>query len=83
MPSIERRLTALAPIEGSPPSLLQPPSGCPFHPRCPHSFEPCPLDRPPLVAPVPEAHLDACHLPWDDKVRIGSERSLARLGDAA
>ena len=35
MPSIERRLDALVPIEGSPPSLLAPPAGCPFHPRCP------------------------------------------------
>jgi peptide/nickel transport system ATP-binding protein len=83
MPTIERRLTALVPIEGSPPSLLSPPSGCPFHPRCRHSFEPCPVDRPPLRAPVPEAHLDACHLPWDKKVQFGSERSVSRVGDAA
>ena len=83
MPSVERRLAALVPIEGSPPSLLAPPSGCPFHPRCRYRFEPCPTERPPLVAPVPEAHPDACHLPWDDKVKYGSERSITRLGDAA
>ena len=83
MPTIERRLSALVPIEGSPPSLLAPPPGCPFHPRCTYSFTPCPVDRPPLVAPAPEAHLDACHLPWEDKARLGSARSVARLGDAA
>jgi peptide/nickel transport system ATP-binding protein len=83
MPSIERRLTALVPIEGSPPSLLAPPSGCPFHPRCRYRFEPCPVDRPALVAPVPEAHPDACHLAWDAKVREGAKRSVNRLGDAA
>ena len=83
MPSVERRLTALVPIEGSPPSLLAPPSGCPFHPRCRYRFEPCPVERPPLAAPVPEAHPDACHLPWDDKLREGAKRSVARLGDAA
>jgi peptide/nickel transport system ATP-binding protein len=83
MPSIERRLTALVPIEGSPPSLLAPPSGCPFHPRCRYRFEPCPVDRPPLVAPVPDAHPDACHLAWDDKLREGAKRSVTRLGDAA
>jgi peptide/nickel transport system ATP-binding protein len=83
MPSVERRLAALVPIEGSPPSLLAPPSGCPFHPRCRYRFEPCPTERPPLVAPVPEAHPDACHLPWDDKVKYGSERSIVRVGDAA
>jgi peptide/nickel transport system ATP-binding protein len=83
MPSVERRLSALVPIEGSPPSLLAPPAGCPFHPRCRYRFEPCPTDRPPLVAPVPEAHPDACWLPWDDKVREGAKRSVTRLGDAA
>ena len=83
MPSIERRLTALVPIEGSPPSLLAPPSGCPFHPRCRYRFEPCPVDRPPLVAPVPDAHPDACHLAWDDKVREGAKRSVNRVDDVA
>jgi len=75
MPTIDRRLSALVPIEGAPPSLLAPPSGCPFHPRCPYRFEPCPTERPPLVAPAPEAHLDACHLPWDKKVELGAERA--------
>ncbi|MFL5982384.1 MAG: ABC transporter ATP-binding protein [Gaiellaceae bacterium] len=83
MPSVERRLAALVPIEGSPPSLISPPSGCPFHPRCPYRFEPCPVDRPPLVRPEVEAHLDACHLPWDEKVEHGSKRSVNRVEDAA
>jgi peptide/nickel transport system ATP-binding protein len=83
MPSVERRLTALVPIEGSPPSLLAPPSGCPFHPRCRYRFAPCPVDRPALVAPAPEAHPDACHLAWDDKVREGAMRAVTRLGDVA
>jgi peptide/nickel transport system ATP-binding protein len=83
MPSVERRLSTLVPIEGSPPSLLAPPSGCPFHPRCRYRFEPCPVERPPLVAPAPDAHPDSCHLPWDDKVREGANRSVVRLGDAA
>ncbi len=83
MPSVERRLSALVPIEGSPPSLLAPPSGCPFHPRCRYRFEPCPTERPPLVAPVPDAHPDACWLKWDDKVREAAKRSVTRLGDAA
>ncbi|MGH3002389.1 MAG: ABC transporter ATP-binding protein [Gaiellaceae bacterium] len=83
MPSVERRLAALVPIEGSPPSLLNPPSGCPFHPRCPYVFEPCSIKRPPLEKPVPEAHLGACHLPWEKKIELGSRRSIDRLGDAA
>jgi peptide/nickel transport system ATP-binding protein len=83
MPSVEKRLAALVPIEGSPPSLLAPPAGCPFHPRCRYRFEPCPVERPPLVAPVPDAHPDACHLPWEEKQREGSKRSAMRLGDVA
>ncbi len=75
MPSVELRLEQLVPIEGSPPSLLSPPTGCPFHPRCRYRFEPCPTERPPLVAPAPEAHLDACHLPWETKVSEGAKRA--------
>ena len=75
MPSIERRLDALVPIEGSPPSLLAPPAGCPFHPRCPYRFEPCATERPPLRAPADNAHLDACHLPYEKKVELGEERA--------
>jgi peptide/nickel transport system ATP-binding protein len=40
-----QRLTG---IPGSPPDLRQPPSGCPFHPRCPRAFAPCPTDEPTL-----------------------------------
>ena len=83
MPSVEKRLAALVPIEGSPPSLLAPPDGCPFHPRCRYRFEPCPTKRPPLEVPHEGAHLDACWLAWDDKVREGAKRSVLRLGDAA
>ena len=50
MPSIEKRLDTLLPIEGSPPSMLNPPPGCPFNPRCRYRFEPCDSKRPPLVA---------------------------------
>jgi peptide/nickel transport system ATP-binding protein len=83
MPSIERKLQALVPIEGSPPSLLHPPSGCPFNPRCRYRFQPCAEKLPPLVAPVVDSHLDACWLPWHKKTELGSARSLARLGGAA
>ena len=83
MPSVEKRLAMLVPIEGSPPSLLAPPNGCPFHTRCRYRFEPCPIERPPLRVPTEGAHMDACHLSWDEKVREGQERSVIRLGDAA
>ena len=83
MPSVERRLSALVPIEGSPPSLISPPSGCPFHPRCPYQFPPCISERPPLIARDAEAHLDACHLAWHKKVELGAKRSRKDVEEVA
>jgi peptide/nickel transport system ATP-binding protein len=74
------RVERLIPIAGAPPSLIHVPPGCPFHPRCPHRFAPCDSDRPALLGD--DGHLDACHLPAEDKVRLWGERR-ARLEDAA
>ena len=52
MGSIPRLTTdakRLMQIRGSMPRLTAVPSGCPFHPRCPHAFAPCPTLRPELV----------------------------------
>jgi dipeptide transport system ATP-binding protein len=37
-----------APLIGEPPSPLDPPTGCPFHPRCPLAFDRCRVEKPPL-----------------------------------
>ena len=42
-------------IPGSPPDLRQPPSGCPFHPRCGYTFEPCSTEEPQLRTQEDEA----------------------------
>ena len=39
----------LTPIPGHPPSLIDPPSGCPFHPRCRYRMERCETEVPPLL----------------------------------
>jgi peptide/nickel transport system ATP-binding protein len=85
MPTVEHRLARLVSIEGSPPSLIRPPSGCPFHPRCAFRFEPCDKELPQLLAPVPEAHRDACHLPWERKRELwkNRERLVQKLGATA
>jgi dipeptide transport system ATP-binding protein len=46
-------------LKGELPSPLDPPSGCPFHPRCPLAFERCPREMP-LLLPAGKS-LVACH----------------------
>lgn len=70
------RSERLRPIEGQPPSLIDVPPGCAFHPRCPYAFEPvCRRDVPTLVREE-GGHASACHLPRDEKVRILGEEVL-------
>jgi len=79
MPTVEKRLDTLIPIEGSPPSLLHPPPGCPFHPRCKYRFEPCDGERPPLFQ-MPGGHLDACYLSPERKRELWTKRIGVELG---
>ena len=69
------RVERLVPIEGAPPSLIHLPPGCAFHPRCPHRFEPCDRQDPPLVDPDGSGHRDACLLALEDKVGCGPSAS--------
>ena len=66
MPRIESRRRTFAAIRGEIPSPLAPPSGCHFHPRCPHAMPRCKMERPALVdiAPAHNAsgHASACFL---------------------
>ncbi len=52
-------------LRGDVPSPVNPPTGCPFHPRCPKAQDICVQEMPPL-APVfddPATHQTACHFP--------------------
>ena len=51
----------LEPIAGAPPSLIDLPSGCPFHPRCFLARERCREEVPPLREIDASGHLSACH----------------------
>jgi peptide/nickel transport system ATP-binding protein/oligopeptide transport system ATP-binding protein len=57
-------------IPGQPPSLVNPPTGCHFRPRCPHAFDKC-GEVPPLESRVTddEDHLDRCWLDVSEKRR--------------
>ncbi|MGH9107571.1 MAG: ABC transporter ATP-binding protein, partial [Acidimicrobiales bacterium] len=56
----------LVPIAGQPPSLIRPPVGCPFSPRCAYVMPKCRVDPPPLfLLPASPEHRSACWLPLD------------------
>ena len=51
-------------LEGDVPSPVNPPSGCPFHPRCPNAFDKCKSDVPALKRYLVDGHdhFASCHL---------------------
>lgn len=46
IPSLHKDIERLEYIPGAPPDLVEPPSGCRFHPRCPEAFEKCKKEVP-------------------------------------
>jgi peptide/nickel transport system ATP-binding protein len=82
MPSVERRMDRLLAIEGSPPSLLDPPPGCPFNPRCRYAFSRC-REETVRLQQVPDGHLDACFLPVETKREEWQRRVAATIGLAS
>ena len=53
-------------IEGSVPDLIRPPTGCRFHPRCPHAMDVCRAVKPPTTEPFPGRTV-ACYLFPEDE----------------
>jgi peptide/nickel transport system ATP-binding protein len=82
IPHLESKGIRLVPISGAPPSLIRIPPGCPFHPRCPHRFEPCDKEIPELIDRG-GGHPDACHLTIEEKRRLWTKREAARTTRAA
>jgi peptide/nickel transport system ATP-binding protein len=62
----------LTPIKGLPPSLINVPPGCSFHPRCPYAFDRC-REEVPVLSAADGAHSAACHLAMEDRDRIFAE----------
>lgn len=61
IPRIDNPDKKLKSIAGTVPNLINPPSGCRFHPRCPFAFEKCKVDVP-IHTEVSPKHVVACHL---------------------
>jgi peptide/nickel transport system ATP-binding protein len=82
MPRLDReRQDRLVPIKGTPPSLINVPPGCAFHPRCAY----CDLTggksrtEVPLMRPTAPGHQVACHLPPEERRRIFADEIKPRL----
>ena len=74
----------LVQIPGQPPSLLRPPSGCRFHPRCPYVMDKCKQVDPPLVAISDDSdHLQACHLDEETKDREAKKLLESTMAQAS
>jgi peptide/nickel transport system ATP-binding protein len=84
LPRLETDVERLTQIPGQPPSLLRPPSGCRFHPRCPYVMEVC-KTKVPLLEPAQHdpAHTNACHLDQDTKDREGAKVLAATMAEAS
>ncbi|MGA3298076.1 MAG: ABC transporter ATP-binding protein [Candidatus Bathyarchaeia archaeon] len=61
IPRIDRKRRLLPIIQGNVPSMTNPPSGCRFHPRCPHAMPRCKIKKPVLNEAQP-AHFVSCFL---------------------
>ena len=59
LPRVRHKVIELKTIEGALPSVINPPRGCRFHPRCPFATETCKKEIPELVK-VAEGHYSAC-----------------------
>jgi peptide/nickel transport system ATP-binding protein len=85
IPRLDRpRDEPLVPIPGRPPSLIHPPSGCNFHPRCPY-VRPRHREVDPGLEPLPDdpSHRVACLLPSETRKRLWQELASGKPPEEA
>jgi oligopeptide/dipeptide ABC transporter ATP-binding protein len=63
VPNIRLEQEKLATMGGNPPDLVAPPSGCRFHPRCPHVLDLCRRQEPPFAPPRGSARFRGVNAP--------------------
>ena len=84
LPRLDADVERLVQIQGQPPSLLNPPRGCRFHPRCPYVMDVCKRENPALAPSGHDpAHLQACHLEQETKDREAAKLLAGMMGNAA
>ncbi len=84
LPRLDEDIERLVQIQGQPPSLLNPPRGCRFNPRCPYVMNICKQEEPQLrpVSGEPD-HLQACHLDEQTKDREAAKLLAGTLAEAS
>ena len=76
LPRVDLIQERLQQISGQPPSLLRPPSGCPFHPRCEFAMDICRQELPALEQLRGEDHEFRCHLDEETRAEIWSAKRV-------
>ena len=76
--TISLSTTELHYIPGAPPDLIDPPSGCRFHPRCPDAMRVCPIRRPPTVTTELNQKVDCWLHGPDELIPDGGREPLQR-----
>jgi peptide/nickel transport system ATP-binding protein len=84
LPRLDIETERLTQIPGQPPSLLNPPRGCRFHPRCPYVMNVC-RETEPELRPISDdpGHLQACHLDEQTKDREAAKLTAGTLAEAS
>jgi peptide/nickel transport system ATP-binding protein len=84
LPRLDADVERLVQIQGQPPSLLRPPPGCRFHPRCPYVMSIC-KEVDPALAPVSDdpGHLQSCHLDEETKDREAAKLLAGMMAEAS
>jgi len=69
IPTLTGDLSLVRSISGLPPNLMNPPTGCRFHPRCPYAFDRCRSEEP-VLRRLEDGTRVSCHL-FDSEVENG------------
>jgi peptide/nickel transport system ATP-binding protein len=77
VPDLEMSGRPRTPVAGEVPNPLDPPSGCAFHPRCPHADARCRAERPELRRST-AGSMVACHAVEEGRLTAAVARFSAR-----
>jgi peptide/nickel transport system ATP-binding protein len=84
LPRLDADVERLVQIRGQPPSLLNPPRGCRFHPRCPYVMGICKTVEPELLPAADDRdHVQACHLDVETKDREAAKVLAGTMAEAS